>query len=168
MELITLSDLKDVPPEQRRANIDKKKREYRQMLEGICPSKDIQALAKRLAKRESPCDKCVYCNIPMCMAPYSDNHMEVMDIDPCYEGILLFLRKEMGYTDDNAEIHKLRRELGESDEALRIALQAVIALTGVFSRFEDCDEGIRMLIKTAADFMKNDAREMLSDALSGK
>jgi hypothetical protein len=159
--------VKDVPPEQRKANIEQKKREYREMLDEICPSKDIQALAKRLAKRESPCDKCVYCNVPLCMAPYSDNHMEVMNIDPCYEGILLYLRKEMGCTDDNAEIHKLRRELGESDEALRVALQALIALAGMYNSFEDCNEEMRSFLITVAGLMKKDAREMLSDSLSG-
>ena len=166
MKLINLSDVKDLSPEQRKASIDKKKREYREMLKGICPSKDIRALAKRLAGQDDRCDKCAYCNDPLCIAPYSDAYMEDMEIDPCYEGVLLFLKNEMVKAHESAQVKTLEQEMAEMEETLIGTLEAIEALTGYISRVEDYDLGMRLILSNVKDEMRDAAREMLDDIIS--
>jgi hypothetical protein len=148
--------------------IEKLKREYKQTLESICPSKDIRALAKRLAKREYPCDKCLHKEEDDCVFPYSDNYIEELDIDPCYEGILMFLRKEMGTSSDCEVIIKLLNVLAEANDALITALEATISIAGTFAMFKNCDEHMQKIILAMADEMRNDAWKLLNEAKSRK
>jgi len=163
MKLITLSNVKDLSPEEQKASIDQKKREYRKMLNDICPITEIRVLAKKLAKQEVPCDKCAYSNNPMCMAPYSDIHMEVLGIDPCYEGILLFLKNEMVKAHESAQVKTLEQELEEANEILLVAKEAINAFASIVSRYDDCDLGIRMIMIKVAEDMQKNANDVFDD-----
>jgi len=165
-KLITFSDIPDESPAERKARIEKMKRKYRQMMEIICPSKDIRAFAKRFAKRKYPCDKCAYRKDYACMVPYSDGYMEEMEIDPCYEGILVFLREEMGDSSDCGAMMKLRDELDETNDELCAVLESTIAVADSFSFFMECKPDMQMLIIALTNKMRDSAQVLLKEALS--
>jgi hypothetical protein len=76
----------------------KKEREaYRKRLEIQCPSKKIMEKARKLANEGQSCSKCVYGDencVDACKIPHTSAYMEEMEIEPCCEGILLYLCKE--------------------------------------------------------------------------
>jgi hypothetical protein len=164
----TYADVADESPCDRKERIERTKRKYKQALETLCPSKDIRALAKRLAKRKCPCDKCVYCGGSLCNVPFSDGFMEDMEIDPCYMGILMRLRDEMGDSADVAVTLQLRSELDDANEALIAVCEATIAVINGYSTFKDKSPDMQKLLTALAGGLRNNAREILNDAISRK
>jgi hypothetical protein len=168
LKYITFADVDGESPAERMRRVEKTKRKYNQMLEIICPSKDIRAFAKRIAKRKCPCDKCAYQNGFLCMVPYTDGYMEDMEIDPCYEGVLMFLRNEMGDSTDCGVMMKLRHDLDEANDAFCVALEATIAAAGMVSHYRDSKPEMRRFLIAAAEKMREDARKLLDEAISRK
>jgi hypothetical protein len=102
------------------------------------------------------------------MAPYSDGYMEDMEIDPCYEGVLMFLRNEMGNSSDCITVMKLRHELDETHDALCAACESVIAASNIISFFKDCKPCMQGVLIAIAKDMRDTTQEILNDAISRK
>ena len=168
LKYITFADVDGESPAERMRRVEKTKRKYNQMLEIICPSKDIRAFAKRYAKRKNPCGKCAYQNGCLCMVPYTDGYMEDMEIDPCYEGVLMFLRNEMGDSTECGVMMKLCHDLDEANDAYCVALEATIAAADMISFVKDCDTQMQRIIIAMAEDMRDNARELLNEAISRK
>ncbi|GHV15624.1 hypothetical protein FACS1894219_12600 [Clostridia bacterium] len=154
------SDVPRLSPEEIRANIENRKREYGQMLEKLCPSKDVQKLAKRIAKQDNACLKCVYNCPPLCLFPRSDGFIEDLKIDPCYEGVLRYLRKEMTGKSDIEDTPKSCPELGEAIEAVFAAFEIAISISEIFAAFNDCDSKTQRSITTFVTGIRDDVREI--------
>jgi hypothetical protein len=161
----------DIPNEtffDRNERIERMKRSYKQAVEAICPSKDIRAFAKRLSKREASCDKCAYFGGHLCKVPFSDALIEDIGIDPCYLGVLMFLREEMGDSTDCAKMLKLRYDLDEVNEALIAVCEAVISSANGLPRFRVCKPDMQDIIILIAENMRDSTQEILNGALARK
>jgi hypothetical protein len=155
-------------PFDRDACIEEKKRVYRQALEVICPSKDIRALAKRISKRKCPCDKCVFGGGYLCHMPFSDGLIEDVGIEPCYLGVLMFLRDEMGDSTDCAVTLQLRQELYEVNEALIATCEAVIAYANGLRHFQKCKPSMQEFLIALDQDMRDNVQEILNEAIARK
>lgn len=77
------------------AFISKERKEYRKRLKMICPFKDIRKQAEKMAAELASCEYCLYANgDDGCCVPHTEAYIEAMDINPCYEGVLLRLCKD--------------------------------------------------------------------------
>jgi hypothetical protein len=162
------AEIPDGTPCDRKERIERMKRIYKQTLTTVCPSKDIRAFAKRISKREASCDKCAYFGGNFCKVPFSDALIEDIGIDPCYLGVLMFLREEMGDSTDCAATLKLRYELDEVNEALIAVCEAVISSVNVLPHFRVCKPDMQDLIILIAENMRDSTQEILNDALARK
>jgi hypothetical protein len=160
------ADMPDISPDERKALIEEVKLEYSRILETICPSKDIRALAKRISKRKCPCDKCVYPLGNLCMFPRSDGYIEDLGIDPCYEGVLRFLRKEMGGSDDGGEAKKLRDDLIEAHDIVCAALEASIIIANMFDAFMGENPKTQKHTAAIVGRIRDDMRELLNKVIA--
>ncbi|GHU87196.1 hypothetical protein FACS1894202_00990 [Clostridia bacterium] len=164
----TMADVSDETPNERNEHIERKKRIYRQALEVICPSKDIRALAKRISKRKCPCDKCAFGSGYLCNVPLSDGFIEDVGIDPCYFGVLMFLREEMGDSTDCGEMMKLRHELYEVNEALIATCEAVISSANSLPHFQKCKPDMQEFLIALAQDMRDTTQDILNEAICRK
>jgi hypothetical protein len=164
----TMADVPDETPDERDSRINRTKRLYKQALETLCPSKDIRAFAKRISKREVPCDKCAYFGGHLCNVPFSDALMEDIGIDPCYLGVLMFLREEMGDSTDCAVMLQLRQEMDEVNESLIAVCEAVISSAISLPHFRVCKPDMQDFLILVSEHMRDNAQEILNDALARK
>ena len=102
------------------------------------------------------------------MFPYSDGYIEDMEIDPCYEGVLLFLRNEMADSADCGIIMKLRHELDEANDAVCAACATAIAAADVISTFKNDKPGMQEFYIAFAENIRSIMRELLNNAISRK
>ncbi|GHV39599.1 hypothetical protein FACS189490_03470 [Clostridia bacterium] len=160
LKIVSYADIPSISPDERKALNEEVKREYSRILETICPSKDIRALAKRISKRKCPCDKCVFPLGNLCMFPHSDGYIEDLGIDPCYEGVLRYLRKEMTGKSDSLDTPKSCPELGEAIEAVCAAFEIAISISEIFAAFKDCDSKTQRSITTFVTGIRDDVREI--------
>jgi hypothetical protein len=163
------SDVPRLSPEEIKALNEQRKREYGQMLEKLCPSKDVQKLAKRIAKQSNACTKCVYyCCPPLCLFPHTDGFIEDLEIDPCYEGVLRYLRQEMGVSDNDGEIQKLRADLAEAHDVVCAALEASIIIADMFDRFRNDNPKSQKHTAAIVGRIRDDMRELLTKTIARK
>jgi hypothetical protein len=94
--------------------------------------------------------------------------MEDIGIDPCYLGVLMFLREEMGDSTDCAAMLKLRYELDEVNDALIAVCEAVISSANGLPHFRVCKPDMQDLIILIAENMRDNTQEILNDALARK
>jgi hypothetical protein len=78
----------------------------------------------------------------------------------------MFLREEMGDSTDCAAMLKLRYEPDEVNDALIAVCEAVISSANGLPHFRVCKPDMQDLIILIADNMRDNAQEILNDALA--
>ena len=117
-------------------------REYKKMLNQLCPSKEIQKQAKRILHKKYSCGKCAYFDekTSNCRNPHKNMYNIFLDIDHCYEGILRYLVKENAKDEKiwEAEAKKKDEIIAELTQALKTAIDIEIKnmeITRTFARW---------------------------------
>lgn len=145
-------------------------REYSRRLKMICPSKELRLQAKEIADDDygNPCEKCVYGdkhNNEACRIPHTDAYMETLDIDPCYEGVLLFLSKEMerNQKEKDLKIDEADALLDNIPEILHSYLEVINSLTSTIIDVVDNNETFTPFALQLIRSMNDKTKKMLDN-----
>lgn len=108
LKIIKMSDVKPMTEDERRDFLAAKRKEYLQSLRELCPSAEVRKEARKIAKRKVPCGSCVYYDgqTEYCWYPKSDMVIEDLKINPCYEGIIRYLVKNIHPCEEMASLVK--------------------------------------------------------------
>ena len=109
------------------AEIKNGQREYKKMLNQLCPSKEMQKQAKCILNKKYSCGKCAYFDEKTrnCRNPHRHIYNIFLDIDHCYEGILRYLVKESETNEKiwESEAKKKDEIIAELTQALNTAIE---------------------------------------------
>lgn len=147
-----------------KAFIKEERKAYRRRLRMIYPSKEMRQTADSLADGDESCANCYYYNkgggSEMCRVPYTNAYRAALNIDPCYEGILVRLCKEM----------ERERRQGESGDELKImrsraydTLETIDTIARVMINVAEKNETIPPVMAQCLRSISETAREIMKD-----
>jgi hypothetical protein len=118
----------------------KSKEEYKKRLKMLCPSKRLRIAAKDIAAGHKSCEKCFYSGESKqdCRIPHTNAYMNALGIDPCYEGVLIYLSKEMERKQEEtgATFDEIDGLLEDARSIIYDNLDTISALCGVIMEIE--------------------------------
>lgn len=114
----------------------REKEKYRNKMNMVCPSKEIRFAAKEITMTDSKCEMCVYHSLRHydgCRIPHTTAYIEAVDLDVCYEGVLLFLSQQLECQkeDSNITLEEVDNLLESACSTIYVNLKTIAALCGV-------------------------------------
>lgn len=78
------------------------RKEYEQALFDFCPSDGFHNLADYISAQVESCNFCAFCGDKSCNSPYPEFHVDYLNIDPCFEGVLRYFVGEADKTKEES------------------------------------------------------------------
>jgi len=176
-----LPGCEDLPIKEYDAYIREEKQRYEQRLNVLCPSKQIQRAAMDLSEDADSCTKCFYfCpnEKETCRLPHTKAYMDALAINPCFEGVLLRLCKDLerkqkqgGETvnEIDALLNEYQSIIQTNCEAIKSLCEIIIENSGDMKSLPDLWLWvIKMLNDGAKDVLDNWENDFVSSKVSNK
>jgi len=134
----------------------------------LCPSKELQRVAKEISEDIDTCSKCVYYypnNENICNIPHTEAYMDVLGIDPCYEGALLYLCKEMErkQQESGATFNEIEKMLKDQRTVIYDTLVTIKALTDIIIGLASHGKSSSKAILIEACMMNEKTQDIIDD-----